>query len=158
MGERKIIGFVSGCFDWTTPAHVKLFRLAKEQCDELHVLMADDETVRYFKGPARPLLSYEERFILVINCQHVDYVHCLRKLPDESNQRDLIQEIQPHVYFEGNDQTDEFIGKYLKEFFIDRVVLSTNLPHVSEYLRRYDQRRYDATYNAHQDLYRIAGL
>lgn len=154
MGTGGLIGFVSGCFDWTTPAHIRLFELAKARCDSLHVLMADDETVQHYKGQGRPLMSFEERFILVSACRHVDFVHRLVKLPDYSNQRDLIKHISPDYYFEGLDQTDKDIQSYLDEFSVTRLMLGTALPHVSEYLDRYFAR----IETPEQSLQRIAGL
>lgn len=158
MERGRLTGFVSGCFDWMTPAHVRLFELAKARCDSLHVLMADDVTVRHYKGALRPLMSYQERFVLVSNCQHVDYVHKLIKTPDGSNQRDLIELIHPDFYFEGIDQTDKDIGEYLEAFDIQRVTLCTGLPHVSDYLRKYDLKRYDQTRSDHNHLHEASGL
>jgi len=147
------IGFVSGCFDWLSPGHVRLLEAATHRCDELHMLMADDETVKYYKGEARPLLKFAEREELAYACKFVDKVWRLHKVADESNQLDLIQEINPDVYFEGADATDQEIGAYLKALDIERITLNTPQLHVSEILARYDARRYDQSY--HQECLRL---
>ena len=161
MGGYTVkIGFVSGCFDWLTPGHIRLFQAAREQCDILHMLIADDSTVQFYKGHVRPLLSYEERCELVDACRYIDVVHKLRKVVNYSNQRELIKQIKPHCYFEGADSTDKDIANYLTEFNITRVTLYTEELHVSDILRRYDNRRYDPTtiYEEHITLGEIAGL
>ena len=154
------IGLVSGCFDWLAPGHVRLLKAARGRCDRLHLLMADDDTVRHYKGACRPLLTFEERRELAEACQYVDFVHKLRKVPNETNQLQLIGKILPHFYFEGYDATDEDIGEYLIEYGIERVTLYTEPLHVSDILARYDKRRYDPTqiHNEHIRLGEIAGL
>lgn len=153
-------GFVSGCFDWLAPGHIRLFKEAKEMCEVLHLHLADDDTVRHYKGPTRPLLTYEERHELVRACWYVNHVWKLRKVAGESNQFDLIKTIQPDAYFEGSDATDKEIGQYLEELNVERITLYTKPLHVSDILARYDKRRYDPTqnYDEHLHLIEAAGL
>ena len=156
--ENKVVGFVSGCFDWMAPAHVILFEKAKERCDELHVLVADDLTVQHFKGVGRPLLRFSHRLILYESCRYVDHVHKFHKIPPVNNQRDIIEKINPSIYFEGMDATDVYIGEYLEEFGIERVQLETMALHVSDILREYDVSRYDQTRQEYFSLSDVAGL
>ena len=151
-------GIVSGCFDWMSPGHVRLFRAARTHCDALHILIADDETVRYYKGIGRPLLTYEERVEILETCRYIDGIHKLRKLPRENNQRELIEKIKPHFYFEGQDATDQEIGAILKDNQIKRITLNTKPLHISDILSRYDAQRYDQTRQAFLDLHTVAGL
>lgn len=152
------IGFVSGCFDWLAPGHIRLLKAAKEQCDILHMLMADDETVQYYKGATRPLLTYSERLELVNACKYVDKVWKLHKVSGVSNQYDLIQAIAPDAYFEGSDATDKEIGVLLHALNVNRITLYTDHLHVSDILSRYDTRRYDQTYQDHLHLKEAVGL
>lgn len=131
-----LTGFVSGCFDWTTPGHITLFKGAKSQCDVLHILVADDETVRHYKGENRPILPIEDRVHILQACKYLDVIHILRKLPMDDNQFDLIKKIKPDVYFEGPDQSDKQIQKYLDELSIERVVVPINHPRLSDILYR----------------------
>ena len=133
----KKIGFSSGCFDWLSPGHVRLFKEARKHCDVLHILMADDATVRFYKGAARPLLTFSERVELITACRYIDEVHKLRKLPGGSNQFTLIKKIAPHIYFEGADATDQEIQVYLDTLNIKRITLDTPPLHVSDILQRY---------------------
>jgi len=152
------IGFVSGCFDWMSPGHVRLFRAARTHCDVLHVLMADDQTVHHYKGAGRPLLKYEERVEILETCHYVDTIHRLCKLPGNDNQFELIRKIKPDSYFEGADATDQNIQTYLDKLNIKRIILNTEPIHVSDILRRYlHQYALDAD-KAHQELIKIAGL
>ena len=153
-----IKGFVSGCFDWSHPGHVVLFQKARALCDELHVLMADDETVRYYKGVGRPLIPYEYREIQVKAYEAVDSVHRLRKLPNDNNQEALIQKILPTLYFEGVDATDQEIGAILTQYGIARHPLETLPLHITYILREYDITRYDQTRQGFVDLHKAAGL
>ena len=156
---RNSIGFVSGCFDWLSPGHTRLLKEAKSRCNTLHMLMADDQTVRYYKGKGRPLLTFYERVELIHACKYVDKVWELHKLPDFTNQVNLIKcVIKPDIYFEGIDATDKDIQSILTELKIKRVTLNTEPLHIADILRRYDARRYDATITEHESLMEIAGL
>lgn len=151
------IGFVSGCFDWMSPGHVRLFQAARTQCDKLHILMADDETVRHYKGVGRPILSYEERVEILESCRYIDGIHKLHKVGEESNQSELIQKIEPDYYFEGADATDKEIGQYLDALGIKRVTLNTSPLHVSDILDRY-VNQVVGDVEAHRILVEVAGL
>ncbi len=151
-------GFVSGCFDWMSPGHVRLFRAARTHCDTLHILMADDETIRYYKGPSRPLLTYEERVEILESCRYIDGIHKLHKVKGESNQSELIQKIKPDYYFEGRDATDKEIGQYLDELGIKRVILNTSPLHVSDILERYLKKIHGNASEQHRILMEVAGL
>lgn len=153
-----IIGFVSGCFDWMTPGHVRLFKEAKNHCHVLHMLMADDETVTHYKGPSRPLLTYDERVELVSACKYIDEIHKLRKIPEDSNQYELIRSIKPHIYFEGADATDKEIAVYLDTLNINRRTLNTPPLHVSDVLDRYMKQIVEDASEAHRILIEVAGL
>ena len=152
------IGFVSGCFDWMSPGHVRLFRTARTQCDKLHILMADDETVRHYKGVGRPILSYEARTEILESCRYIDSIHKLHKVRGESNQSELIQKIKPDYYFEGADATDKEIGHYLGDLGIKRITLNTPPLHVSDILDRYVKQVVGDTAAAHRILMEVAGL
>ncbi len=154
------VGFVSGCFDWLAPGHVKLFQASKEHCDVLHVLMADDETVHHYKGSGRPLLKYAERGVLMEACTYVDAVHKLRKLPNESNQQHLIETITPDIYIEGADATDQDIRTLLHVLGIHRVTVAHAFSdlHIRDILRRYDSQRYDQSQREFEMLVEVAGL
>lgn len=151
-----MIGFVSGCFDWLTPGHIRLFKEARKHCDVLHMLMADDETVSHYKGITRPLLTYCERLELVRACRYIDHVHKLHKVDGSSNQLALIEEIIPNIYFEGADATDENIDEYLTRLGIGRMALSPKPLHVSQILERHFSQ-FDP-HDAHSTLLEVAGL
>lgn len=152
-------GIVSGCFDWTTPAHIRLFELAREHCDVLHVLMGCDKTVEYWKGKGRPLIPYRDRRYQVMCCKFVNgLILKLEKHATANNQENLIVAVKPKIYVEGVDATDTFIGEYLERHNVERITVNTRLPHLQEYLDKYTQGYIDTEMEAAQDLQRIAGL
>ena len=155
-----IKGFVSGCFDWLAPGHVSLFKATRDHCDSLSILIADDDTVRYYKGICRPLLSYEQRVVLLEGCKYIDGIHRLRKLPNDTNQRDLIEKISPDIYFEGPDATDRDIGLILEDLGIVRMPLSHSYSalHIEDILSEYDANKYRLDRQVHSELFEIVGL
>lgn len=153
---HKSIGFVSGCFDWLTPGHVRLFKEARKHCDKLYMLMADDVTVQHYKGPTRPLLCLEERIELACACRYINGVYILHKTPERSNQFELIKKLNANYYYEGADATDVEIGAILDELGIQRVTLSTKPLHVTQILDRHFAR-FDP-HDAHRALIEVAGL
>lgn len=152
-------GIVSGCFDWTTPAHIRLFQLAREHCDVLHVLMGCDDTVEYWKGKGRPLIPYHDRRYQVLSCNYVNgVVLMLKKHATENNQETLIRALTPDVYVEGIDATDTFIGEYLEKHNVKRITVNTDKPHLQEYLDKYTEIHLNSEIQSAKDLQRIAGL
>lgn len=63
-----------GVFDLTHAGHVQLFQRAAKLGDSLVVLVADDSSVRRCKGAYRPVLSLDERLIVLGEFSSVDWL------------------------------------------------------------------------------------
>lgn len=51
---------------------IERLRQAKEQGDYLYVGIWSDEMVRYYRGDLYPLMSLQERLLMVLACKYVD--------------------------------------------------------------------------------------
>lgn len=100
--KKYKVGFVSGFFDILHEGHIKILKLAKEQCEQLIVAVGTDEFMRVRKG-RESVLSYEERVQIVSAIRYVDKVV-------EENDLDKIEAYKKYhfdVMFAGDDHKNE---------------------------------------------------
>ncbi len=90
---------VFGTYDVLHPGHRDFFRQARALGDELHVVIARDETVQQLKGQASHHTE-AERFAQVSACEEVTAAH-LGHLGDKYA---IIEELKPSVIALGYDQ------------------------------------------------------
>jgi rfaE bifunctional protein nucleotidyltransferase chain/domain len=105
--KKKKIVFTNGVFDIIHRGHVEYLTEAKSFGDVLIVGLNSDESVKQIKGDKRPIVSQENRAIVLANLKPVDYVVVF----DDINPFSLIQAIVPDVLVKGADwEEDEIIG------------------------------------------------
>lgn len=68
------LALVNGCFDVLHVGHLALFEFAKENCDQLYVLIDSDEMVREAKGEGRPFNCHRDRIKMLESLRTVDQV------------------------------------------------------------------------------------
>lgn len=105
--ERQTIVFSNGCFDIIHPGHAQYLAAAAALGSRLVIGVNTDESVKRLKGAARPVISENERCLLLASFQFVDAV-CLF---DEDTPLKLIESIIPDVLVKGKDYTiDQIVG------------------------------------------------
>ena len=67
------IGFTCSCFDLFHAGHVFMLKDAKTQCDYLIVGLQTDPTIDR-PNKNKPIMSFEERKILVESCKYIDQI------------------------------------------------------------------------------------
>lgn len=72
MKRRYKIGFTAGTWDFVHAGHVLHFKECKQHCDYLIVGLQTDPSVR--KGKNKPVMSLEERYIMLKANKWVDAV------------------------------------------------------------------------------------
>ena len=110
--ERKKVVFTNGCFDIVHRGHVEYLTKAKALGDVLVVGVNTDASVRRIKGPKRPIVSEEDRAIVLAALRMVDYV-CLF---DEDTPYELIRAVVPDVLVKGSDWSlESIVGRDIVE-------------------------------------------
>lgn len=110
QGKRTV--FTNGCFDLLHPGHVYTLTQAKTLGDVLVVGLNSDASVRRLKGPQRPILTVEERAVILSALEVVDYVTVF----DEDTPLELIRLLLPQVLVKGGDWSrGEVVGKAVVE-------------------------------------------
>lgn len=105
QGYRLV--FSNGCFDIIHPGHVTYLAKAASLGDKLIMGLNTDASVRRLKGEKRPVLSQQDRSLMLAAFSFVDAV-CLF---DEDTPFELISELLPHVLVKGKDYTvDQIVG------------------------------------------------
>ena len=110
QGERVV--FTNGCFDLLHPGHVTYLEAARGLGDLLVVGLNSDASVRRLKGPNRPILSQEERAMILAGLRSVDYVAVF----EEDTPAELIRAVVPDVLVKGGDwSVESIVGREVVE-------------------------------------------
>lgn len=103
--EGKRIVTTNGCFDILHAGHVQALGWAKEQGDTLIVALNTDRSVRQNKGEIRPIISEQERALVIAALEPVDYVF----LFDEETPVEWVLALKPDIHVKSSDYTMEQI-------------------------------------------------
>lgn len=99
--------FTNGCFDILHVGHVSYLQKARQLGDVLVVGVNSDASVRFLKGPERPINPEQDRLKVVSALEAVDYV----TLFPEETPLNLICEIRPDVLAKGADwEKNKIVG------------------------------------------------
>ena len=116
--------FVNGTFDILHPGHLKLLRKASD-LGVVCVAIDSDDRIQMFKGPNRPVNTYEVRKEMLEALRYVDYVV---PFDSELELRKIIDSWRPHIMVKGSDYKGKYIiGKDLvpEIVFVERTNDST---------------------------------
>lgn len=105
--EGKSVVFTNGCYDLLHPGHVRLLEQARSMGDVLILALNSDASVRRMKGPARPLISEQDRAEMALALEAVDGVTVF----DEDTPRELISLVLPDVLIKGADWSHFVAGR-----------------------------------------------
>jgi D-beta-D-heptose 7-phosphate kinase/D-beta-D-heptose 1-phosphate adenosyltransferase len=105
--EGKRVVLTNGCYDLLHPGHVRLLERARALGDVLILALNTDDSVRRYKGPARPLIAERQRAELARSLESVDAVVFF----DEDTPRELIAEALPDVLVKGADWSHFIAGR-----------------------------------------------
>ena len=94
---------VNGCFDILHIGHVRFLAQARALGDELTVLINDDESVRKYKGPTRPVFPLPFRREALLALESVDRVRAF----SEDDPLRLLAEIRPRIHVKGGSYEEE---------------------------------------------------
>jgi rfaE bifunctional protein nucleotidyltransferase chain/domain len=99
--DGQVLVFTNGCFDILHVGHVRYLQAARSRGDMLAVAINGDESVRYLKGPSRPINAELDRAEVLAALGCVDYV-VLFHTPRVS---EVIRTVRPQLYVKGGDYT-----------------------------------------------------
>lgn len=103
--KNKKVVFTNGVFDLLHRGHVEYLQKARALGDILIIGLNSDISVHFIKGSKRPLVSQEDRAIVLSALSCVDYV----VLFNEDTPAKLIEYIMPDILVKGADYTVEQI-------------------------------------------------
>jgi len=99
--------FTNGCFDLLHPGHVRYLAAARAAGDLLVVGLNSDRSVRFLKGPGRPVQNAAARAELLAALAAVDHVVIF----DAPTPIALIEALRPDVLVKGADwRPGEIVG------------------------------------------------
>ena len=121
--DERVV-FTNGCFDVLHRGHVTYLEQARRLGDALVVGLNTDASVTRLKGPGRPLVSEQDRALVLAGLASVSAVI----LFEEDTPSELVTALQPDVLVKGGDyRLEEIVGAEIVEGSGGRVVV---LPYV----------------------------
>ncbi len=105
------VGFTNGCFDILHYGHVTYLNDARHKCDRLIIGLNSDSSVRILKGESRPVHDENSRAAVLAALGSVDMVVLFgaKQASDDNTACELLDHLQPDIYFKGGDYTVEQI-------------------------------------------------
>jgi D-beta-D-heptose 7-phosphate kinase/D-beta-D-heptose 1-phosphate adenosyltransferase len=117
--QGKVV-FTNGCFDLLHRGHVEYLYSARALGDALVLGLNSDASVRRLKGPERPVVSEQDRAVVIAALGCIDAVTIF----DEDTPRDLIAALLPDVLVKGGDyRPEDVVGRAEVEGAGGRVVI-----------------------------------
>ena len=101
--QGKTVVTTNGCFDLVHAGHIGYLQAAKDFGDVLIVLLNSDASVKRLKGPTRPIVSEDDRALLLAELRCVDYVSIF----EEDSPAGQLRDIKSHVHVKGGQYTEE---------------------------------------------------
>lgn len=116
--------FTNGCFDLLHIGHTRLIQYCAT-LGEVVVALNSDESVRWLKGPSRPIHKLEDRLELIHSIKGVQYVTFFR----EDTPLELIRLIRPKIIVKGGDYKEtEVVGYDFVKSYGGEVKIFSYLP------------------------------
>ena len=94
-GETVV--WTNGTFDLLHPGHVNSLQSARQLGAVLIVGLNSDASVRSYKGPSRPILTQDERAVMVCALECVDYVLIF----EEPTPEVALAKLKPDIHCKG---------------------------------------------------------
>ena len=105
--EGRLV-FTNGCFDILHRGHVEYLHQARTLGDALVVGVNTDASVEGLKGPGRPVVSQDDRAMVLAGLESVDAV----TLFHEDTPQALIGALLPDILVKGGDYSmDQIVGR-----------------------------------------------
>lgn len=103
--QGKTIATLNGSFDLMHAGHLEMIYQASLQADVLIVGLNTDRSIQTYKSPLRPIIPLEYRLQMMAALEMVDFVTWF----DETDPRQMLKKIQPHVHVNGAEYTENCI-------------------------------------------------
>ena len=105
--SNNIVVFTNGCFDILHKGHFQYLKQSKDLGDFLIVGLNSDKSVKFLKGPGRPVNGEKIR---AENLLKLDYVNAVI-IFNENTPIKLIENLLPDIVTKGGDyEIDEIVG------------------------------------------------
>jgi D-glycero-beta-D-manno-heptose 1-phosphate adenylyltransferase len=126
-GDLRLV-VTNGCFDLLHAGHVELLKKARQEGDLLLVGLNSDTSVRVLKGFDRPVISEQQRALILSEIRWVNAVVIF----DGLTPLDMVIKLKPDVLAKGSDWAgQEIVGKDEVEAMGGKVVLIPVLAELS---------------------------
>lgn len=101
----KTIATLNGSFDLMHAGHLEMIFAASQMADVLILALNSDASIQLYKSADRPIIPLEYRLRMMAALEFVDFVTWF----DETDPRELLSLIKPHVHVNGSDYGENCI-------------------------------------------------
>ncbi len=124
LGQKVV--FTNGCYDLLHAGHVQYLQEAATLGDCLIVALNSDDSTRRLKGPTRPVISEQQRSMMLAALECVDHAVVF----DADTPLGLLERLRPNVLVKGGT-TPVVVGRELVESYGGEVRILSEVPNVS---------------------------
>ncbi len=124
LGQKVV--FTNGCYDLLHAGHVQYLQEAATLGDCLIVALNSDDSTRRLKGPTRPVISEQQRSMMLAALECVDHAVVF----DEDTPLALLERLRPNILVKGGT-TPIVVGRELVESYGGEVRILSEVPNVS---------------------------
>jgi len=125
--EKKTIATLNGSFDLMHAGHLHIVYEAAKQADILIVALNSDISIKKYKSPSRPIIPLNYRLQMMAAIGVVDYVTWF----DETDPREILKVIQPHVHVNGKEYGENCIEADVVQSFGGKIYLVDRISSLS---------------------------
>lgn len=136
LKQTKTIATLNGSFDLLHAGHLHMIYQASLQADVLIVALNSDESIKQYKSVDRPIISLENRMLMMAALSFVDYVTYF----NETDPKALLELIQPDVHVNGAEYGEdcleaEVIKKYGGKVHIVNLIAGLSTSNIIEKIK-----------------------
>ena len=120
--------YTGGTFDLFHAGHVNFLKHCKTLSEKVVVALNTDDFVKRYKG-ATPIVSYEERKIILLSCRYVDAV--IENTNGEDSKPTILN-VNPHIIAIGDDWAKKDYYKqmnFTQEWLDENEILLVYIPY-----------------------------
>lgn len=127
--SKDTIVFCSGTYDMVHPGHVHFFEQCKKYGNILVVAIGDDETIKEYKKPPRPIWNEFARLKMVDSLKPVDYAFLYRAKDDHPIvlDDDFFENLRPDVYAVNRDASNMAYRRKIAEQYQARFIVADEM-------------------------------
>ncbi len=120
QANGQTVGVMSGSFDIMSGIHFKSLEQVRNKCDVLVVLLNSDQSIRLYKGKAKPILNCTERSYILAQSPFVSHIIIMDDVTPVSH----LDTLKPNIFFNVSEWGADCIERKIVESYGGKIMNS----------------------------------